>query len=212
MLRFHVTSAFSEDGKRRNRTTDPVKLSSSGFKLQTECLFYVYHICHCVRQNVFSFLFHCGYHCQALFNVGCFTEEIARVYRGYYQSSRENRRCHHSICLPNSIDGDNYTAMFAANRVNFPWWSSGPLHVLLVNSLARQNAAVEFSINNVTGKLRRKTGGRCRYTRNIENVGHANSCSTFTPRAHNLASALLRSATHEHCAFEIRVNVTSICK
>ena len=53
----YTISAFSEDGKRRNRTTDPVKLSSSGFKLQTECLFYVYHIYHCVGQNVSFFSF-----------------------------------------------------------------------------------------------------------------------------------------------------------
>lgn len=97
-----------------------------------------------------------------------FTKGIARVCRGYHPAAREPPAP--SLDLPSepAIDGDNYTAMFArlrtvsisrgGPRVHSTYRRLNPLR-------ARRNAAVEFSINNVTGKLRRKTGAAAQQLR-----------------------------------------------
>lgn len=161
----------------------------------------------------FLFLFHRRYRCQALFNVGCclpkklhtfiagITIARARTADAATRFAFRTRRLTAIItrrCLLRTV---------SISR----WWSSGPLHVLRVNSPARRNTAVEFSINNVTGKLRRKTRG-CAVTRAVRATsrtwGYANSHSTFTSRAHNLC---LCPPEIRDCASETRVNVASIC-
>lgn len=119
----------------------------------------------------------------------------------------------HSICLPSrAIDGDNYTAMFARLRTVsiFPVGGDPRVHSTYsaANPLARRNTAVEFSINNVSGKLRRKTGGRRVHARHTYRARWVFVISTFTPRARNLTSVLPRPLRPIHS--KTRVNAVPI--
>lgn len=106
--------------------------------------------------------------------------------------ARENSRRCHSICLSNW----RLTAIITRRCLHGCEPCQFPVVVLGFTPRAlraRRNTAVEFSINNVTDKVRRKTRGHSTHARTIRNISGANRAvyNSFSPRARNLMSTYI---------------------